>query len=114
MQTRSTNYDSDYPSARVLVRRSEVIEGEKFIVFSYDQFDPIQRTRTPLKTWDSNGKVISGEALEPVAAPVLSKEAAIGTQGYYVFLMDRGEIEKRGLFGAMDGVPDLSLTWFYF
>lgn len=65
--------------------------------------------RTPLKTWDSMGKAILGEALELVAAPILSREVAIGTQGYYVFLMNRGEIEKRGLFSATDGVPDLPL-----
>ncbi len=110
----STNYDSDYPSVRVLVRRSELVDGKKVVGFSYDEFDPIRRMRAPLKTWDSNGKIISDEALEPVAAPILSKEAAIGTQGYYVFLVNRSEIEKRGLFSATDGGPDLPLSWFDF
>ena len=91
-----------------------MVDGKKVVGFSYDEFDPIRRTRTSLKTWDSMGNLTSSERGAPVTTPVLSKEAAIGTQGYYVFLMDWGEIEKRGLFGAMDGVPDLSLTWFYF
>ena len=110
----STNYDSDYPSVRVLVRRSELVDGKKVVGFSYDEFDPIRRMRAPLKTWDSNGKIISDEALEPVATPILSKEAAIGSQGYYVFVANRSEIEKRGLFSATDGVPDLPLSWFDF
>ena len=110
----STNYDSDYPSVRVLVRRSELVDGKKVVGFSYDEFDPIRRTRTSLKAWDSMGNLTSSERVAPVAAPVLSKEAAIGSQGYYVFVANRSEIEKRGLFSATDGVPDLPLTWFDF
>ncbi len=110
----STNYDSDYPSVRVLVRRSELVDGKKVVGFSYDEFDPIRRTRTSLKAWDSVGKAVSGEALEPIVAPILSKEAAIGTQGYYVFLMNRGEIEKRGLFNPTDGAGSLPVGWFDF
>ncbi len=114
VQTRSANYESDLPSVWVLVRRSELVDGKKVVGFSYDEFDPIRRMRAPLKTWDSNGKIISDEALEPVATPILSKEAAIGSQGYYVFVANRSEIEKRGLFSATDGVPDLPLSWFDF
>ena len=110
----STNYDSDYPSVRVLVRRSELVDGKKIVGFSYDEFDPIRRTRTSLKAWDSMGNLTSSERVAPVAAPVLSKEAAIGSQGYYVFVANRSEIEKRGLFSATDGVPDLPLSWFDF
>ena len=106
--------DKDLPQIRMLVRRSEVRGEQKSITYSYEVYDAVKRTRDPLRVWNADQKPLLFKTQYPYPVAILSKDAAIGTVGYSIFVANRPEIEKRGQFKSGDPVPEIPTEWFTF
>ncbi len=90
--------DSVLPQVRLLVRRLDVVNGEKHVRYSYEVYDTEKRLLRVLKTWDKDGKPVAMKEQELQPLPVFCRSAAIGSAGYKVFVANREEIAKRGQF----------------
>ena len=102
------------PHVRVLVRRLEITDGQPEISFYYESYDPEQRTKQVLKSWDKDRREqpVDTETLHQV--PVLSKDAAIATSGYNVFVSDYEQTTRRARFTVGENELVIDNRWLVF
>ena len=117
VQTKSARLSSfsgeDLPKVKILVRRSDIIDGKKTVTYAYEIYDPLIRTKKVLKSWDAVGKeirVVQGNVMKVM---FISKDSIIATQGYYVFLWDYAKVSQKTLF-VDDDVLFIPKNWFAF
>ena len=106
--------EADLPLIRVLVRRSDVVDGSKGITYSYEEYDPTQRTRKSLQVWNETKEPSLFMTQGSYPMKTNSKDAAIGSMGYISFIQDISEVSKRNFFKIGDPPEEIPLEWLDF
>lgn len=106
------NNANDLPKVSVLVKYARSVDGAWIVNYAYVEYDPVSRTKTVLKKWDANKKEIPVEEEEVTEVAILSKDAAVASEAYSVFVMDFSDIEKKGRYDRPDDKLFFPLRWF--
>lgn len=124
IQTKSVQLSSmegdGLPSVRVLVRYYTG-GGKPLVYYSYVEYNPETHSRTVLENWNQKWKPLTGKMvkddfyfLQSQASDevdVLSPDAAIATEAYMPFVLDRALVLSRPSFTEKDYSNEIPADW---
>jgi hypothetical protein len=102
---------AELPSVRILVRRSDVADGLKKVTYSYEEYNPVTKTRIPLKVWNENKEPLMSMTKDAFPVTVLSKDAAIAAEAYVPFIKNPTD---RKIYKIDDSIAEIPLEWLEF
>ena len=102
---------AELPSVRILVRRSDMVDGLKKVTYSYEEYNPVTKTRIPLNVWNENKEPLVFMAKDAFPVTILSKDAAIATEAYVPFIKNP---TNRKTFKIDDPIAEIPLEWLEF
>lgn len=123
VQTKSVQLSSmagdSLPSVRVLARY-HTGGAKPLVYYSYVEYNPETHSRTVLGNWDEKWKPLTGKKVKndfyflsqmPDEVDVLSPDAAIATEAYMPFILDRSLITSRPSFNEVDNKDEIPADW---
>jgi hypothetical protein len=123
IQTKSVQLSSmegdELPRVRVLVRYYTG-GGKPLVYYSYVEYNPATHSRKVLGNWDQKWKPLTGKKVKDDfyflsqasdEVDVLSPDAAIATEAYMPFVLDRTLIQSRPVFDDKEDKNEIPADW---